>query len=293
MDQEQELAASRMAAAQKGKKARAEVAERKEQNQAASKVAAAKKGQNARRQKKAENNGATVVQARVRGRNERAKAAQGQRYYTPDEVSLHNRSDDLWVSMFGKVSDLTKLVADNPGNLVQPIIEAAGTDISHWFDPVTKVVKTFIDPKTELEAPFCPMGEFLHCPPSMPTTEWSSNIGKPWWKDRTLQIGSLTTKTRKIRLFNMLTQQESVIEVCCEETLDEIQSRYLPYNQHSGSYVWKRSDDTNLARILNMKKTLNENGIPDEDLQFDLLNMDADEHIPTIHLYFADDLTVA
>jgi len=291
MDAEQELAASRMAAAQRGKQARKEAAEQKE---AANKVAAAQKGKNARKQRKQENASAAVVQARVRGRSERAKmSSSGQRYYTPDEVASHDRYDDLWVSMFGKVYDLTKLVADNSGSLVEPIIDAAGTDISHWFDPVTKKVKTYMDPETELEVPFCPMGEFLHCPPSVPTTMWSSNIGKPWWQDKSLSIGNLTAKTRKIRLFNMLTQQESVIEVCCEETLEEIQRRYLEYNQHSASYVWKRSDGQSRARILDMKQSLAANGIPDEDLQFDLLNMDPDEHIPTIHLYFSDDLTVA
>ena len=215
-----------------------------EQQAAADRIAAAKKGKDVRKKVRIENESATVVQARVRGRSDRTKL-EGQGYYTPDEIKAHNRIDDLWVSMFGKVCDLTKLVAANPGSLVQPIIDAAGTDISHWFDPVTKKVKTYIDPKTELEVPFCPMGEFLHCPPSEPTAMWSSDIGKPWW------------------------------------------------NQHSGSYVWKRSDDHALSRVLDMKKTLAANGIPDEDLQFDLLNMDPDDHIPTIHLYFSDDLTVA
>jgi len=32
------------------------------------------------------------------------------RYYTPADVSLHNTANDLWVSFFGKVWDLTKLV---------------------------------------------------------------------------------------------------------------------------------------------------------------------------------------
>ena len=88
---------------------------------------------------------------------------------TPAEVAKHNRADDLWVSSYGKVYNLTALVAENPGHLVQPIIDAAGTDISHWFDPVTKTVKTWIDPETEFETPFTPMGVFLHCPPPTPT----------------------------------------------------------------------------------------------------------------------------
>ena len=110
-------------------------------------------------------------------KRERGQAKVGQRYYTPAEVAKHNRFDDLWVSAFGKVYDLTALVKENEGHLVTPIIEAAGTDISHWFDPVTKNVRTFVDPSTEFEMPFTPMGHFLHCPPPRPTAEWSSNIG--------------------------------------------------------------------------------------------------------------------
>jgi len=291
MDAEQDVAASRMAAAQKGKKARAEV---KEQKDAASKVAAAQKGKQARAERKQQKGAATSVQARHRGNLERKKAeASGQRYYTPAEVAMHNRADDLWVSMFQKVYNLTTLVADNPGHLVMPIVEAAGTDITHWFDSVTKEVRTYIDPETELEVPFTPMGEFLHCPPPMPTIDWSSNIGTPWWKSKKNCIGSLTAKTRKIKLYNMLTKQETTIEVCSEETLEEIQRRYMAYNKHSGSYTWKRTDQNKVARLLNMRETLAANGIPDEDKQFDLLNLDPDAWIPIIHLYFSDDLTVA
>ena len=291
MDAEQDVAASRMAAAQKGKKARAEV---EEQKRSASKVAAAQKGKTARREKEAQKKSATSMQARHRGNLERKKAdTSGQRYYTPAEVTAHNRADDLWVTMFQKVVDLTDLVASNPGHLVEPMIEAAGTDISHWFDSVTKDVRTYIDPETELEVPFCPMGAFLHCPPPMPTADWSSNIGKPWWKDPKLRIGMLTAKTRKINLFNMLTKQSTILEVCSEETLEEIQRRYLAFNKHSGSYTWKRTDEDKVARLLDMRQTLAANGIPDEDNQFELLNLDPMEWVPIIHLYFSDDLTVA
>ena len=292
MDAEQELAASRMAAAQKGKKARQEA---KEQKDAASKVAAAQRGKAARQQRAQENSAATVIQAKSRGKRERGKAATakvGQRYYTPAEVAAHNRADDLWVSFFGRVYDLTALVAANPGSLVLPIVEAAGTDITHWFDPVTKDVRSWIDPETEFEMPFTPMGAFLHCPPPKPTAEWSSNIGTPWWKDKSLSIGQLTAKTRKICLFNMLTKQSTTLEVCTEETLEEIQRRYLAHNSHSASYTWKRTD-TSGTRLLQMRDTLDANGIPDESLQFDALNMDEDDFIPIIHLYFSDDLTSA
>ena len=291
MDAEQEAAASRIAAAKKGKQARQEQAEKRE---AASKVAAVQRGRSQRKVDSEKQKAAATLQARQRGNRERAKAQKvGQRYYTPAEVAAHNRADDLWVSFFGRVYDLTALVAENPGSLVKPIVEAAGTDISHWFDPVTKQVRTYIDPETELEVPFTPMGHFLHCPPVSPTAQWSSNIGKPWWKDRSLAIGALTAKTRKIILFNMLNKESTKLEVCSEETLEEIQRRYLAFNGHSSSYTWKRTDSTSVARILNMRDTLDANGIPDESLQFDALNMDEDDFIPIIHLYFSDDLTSA
>jgi len=205
---------------------------------------------------------------------------------------MHNTADDCWVSFFNKVVDLTPLIKDNVGHLVQPLIDAAGTDITHWFDPVTKDVRTFIDSKTELEVPFTPMGAFLHCPPREPTM-WSSDIGTVWWRNKGLHLGKLTLRTRRIKLENMLTKQKTELEVCAEETLEEIQNRYLKFNSHSGSYTWKRTDTEQIARLLDMKLTLDENRIPDDADDFDNLNIDPDFYIPTIQLYFSDDLTIA
>ena len=48
----------------------------------------------------------------------------------------------------------------------------------------------------------------------------------------------------------MLTmQEENTLEVCCEESLDEILNRYLEYNRHAASYTWKR-----MGRVLDMDK---------------------------------------
>lgn len=92
---------------------------------------------------------------------------------------------------------------------------------------------------------------------------------------------------------NMLSRQEHALEVCSEETMDEILDRYLDFNAHAGSYVWKRTDSTSIGRVLDMTKTLDENGIPDERGKFDSLSVADDYYIPTVHLYFSDDLTVA
>lgn len=64
------------------------------------------------------------------------------RYYTPQEVRVHNSANDCWVSMFHEVYDLTNLIQSNYGHLVDPIIKEAGNDISHWFNHITKDVST-------------------------------------------------------------------------------------------------------------------------------------------------------
>lgn len=167
---DEERAADTIAAAKRGKNARKQAAERKEQTKASSTIAAARKGKNARRERKEMSDGAVRIQSQYRGRQSRARCAetgadQAQRYFTPTEVAKHDRADDLMVSLFSKVLDLSELVRANRGLLVQPLIAAAGTDITHWFDDSTHDPCTYIDPETEIEVPFTPMGRFLHCVP--------------------------------------------------------------------------------------------------------------------------------
>ena len=42
-----------------------------------------------------------------------------------------------------------------------------------------------------------------------------------------------------------------------------------------------------------MDKTMEENDIPDESEDFIDLNLDEDNYIPCVHIYYNDDLTVA
>lgn len=65
------------------------------------------------------------------------------RYFTPAEVAQHNLPEDLWVSYLGYVYDLTPLAQEYKGDLLlKPILEVAGQDISHWFDPKTRDVSS-------------------------------------------------------------------------------------------------------------------------------------------------------
>ncbi len=59
-------------------------------------------------------------------------------------------------------------------------------------------------------------------------------------------------------------------------------------NEHAESYTWKR-----LQRPLDMELTLAENDIPDETNDYISLDIDPEEYIPAIHIYYNDDLTEA
>jgi len=99
--------------------------------------------------------------------------------------------------------------------------------------------------------------------------------------------GYLSRRKRQIRIINMLSGQESLLSVCCEERLSDIRARYMSHNSHAGSYTWKR-----LGRVLDLDKTLDENGVPDESEEMEQLNIDEDAYIPALHVHFNDDLTV-
>ena len=70
--------------------------------------------------------------------------------------------------------------------------------------------------------------------------------------------------------------------------MHEILDRYLKYNRHASSYTWKYD-----GKLLDMDKTLSENGIIDDDPDFYILRMRDDQYLQSIILYYNDDLTVA
>lgn len=85
---------------------------------------------------------------------------------------------------------------------------------------------------------------------------WATDITTPWWSRTDSIVGRVSAKTRRVRIVNQLTGQDHLLEVCSEEALSEIHTRYLKINAHAGSYTWKR-----LGRPLHMDKTLEDNGI--------------------------------
>nr|XP_044986610.1 cytochrome b5 domain-containing protein 1 isoform X11 [Jaculus jaculus] len=198
------------------------------------------------------------------------------RYFTPAEVAEHNHSEDLWVSYLGHVYDLTPLAREFKGSLLlKPILEVAGQDISHWFDPKTGDIRKHVDSLTGCLRYRTPRGRCVHIPPPLPRSDWANDFGTPWWKGSNYEVGRLSAKTRNIRIINTLTSQEHTLEVGALESMWEILYRYLPYNAHAASYTWKHD-----GKNLNMDYTLEENGIRDEEEEFDCLGMFVPQFLP-------------
>lgn len=95
-----------------------------------------------------------------------------------------------------------------------------------------------------------------------------------------------------MKILNILTQAVDIITTAQEDTINNILERYLEYNAHAKSYTWKVLLDDKFV-CLDMQKTLLQNGIPDESETFVSLDLDEDYDIPTLYLYFNDDLTYA
>ena len=134
------------------------------------------------------------------------------RFYLPSEVATHNTADDCWVSFFNQVYDLTQLIAENSDSqLCDPIVLAAGSDITHWFDPKTREPKTYVDPVTNTKEFLCPNGRYLHVPPRTANSDAIGEVQNydiPWWLDENYAIGRLTRKVRSIMIINCLTKDE-------------------------------------------------------------------------------------
>ncbi|EPY26721.1 cytochrome b5 domain containing 1 [Strigomonas culicis] len=153
-------------------------------------------------------------------------------------------------------------------------------------------MKSCVDEKTGFRTYAQPYGRFPHVPTLFPDSNIDLDYDVPWWADPAYVIGELTSRTRQIRIVNTLNGDEVLLQVCAEETLNDIvRERYVYINSHALSYTWKRLDPE--PRELDMALTLDGNGIQDETESFEALGLNADYYIPAIHLYYNDDLTEA
>ncbi|GAU97107.1 hypothetical protein RvY_08460 [Ramazzottius varieornatus] len=236
-------------------------------------------------------------------------------FHTKDEMALRDISTDAWVAVGGNVlnvSDLTDIPTEEK-TLAEVRARAnlakhAGQNLTHWFKPrcyplqLRQCSNFCHDGQTEY---FLPQGIIPDVLPFEPVTNYAmpkaGHRSTEWWNDSTREVGKLTKKMRKIYVVNMLFADEpenatpdllhvrlQYEEVCAEETLDQILFRYLDSNRHAGSYTWKFEGE-----VLTMEKTLEENGLADDESELKELDINVDVYIPTLHVYFNDDLTEA
>ncbi|CAB1116757.1 unnamed protein product [Ectocarpus sp. CCAP 1310/34] len=255
-------------------------------------------------------------------------SSQKARFYTPDDVALHNCAEDCWLSLFGQVLDLTELILANRGPLADPLIAAAGTDVSHWFHLPpppdvkkskprgigggdrsnnkalsTKTVKEGGDGNGRLEEcenaseprTFVDPQTGLttpYLPMGSQPTRIPPNLGTACDSLTTVtlphRIEKLTRKARPLRVVNILSRQEDQLLVACEDTIADIQDERF-------LGVGANSVLLHLQKFVpaKMDQTLEENGIVDDDLAFEKLGIDDDGYMPILHIYFNDDLTIA
>ncbi|KAI9301928.1 FMN-dependent dehydrogenase-domain-containing protein [Cunninghamella echinulata] len=67
---------------------------------------------------------------------------------SPQEVAKHNKKDDLWVILHGKIYDLTKFLPEHPGGQ-KIILKYAGKDATKAFDPIhpPDIISRFLSPE--------------------------------------------------------------------------------------------------------------------------------------------------
>ncbi|CAF1204131.1 unnamed protein product [Adineta ricciae] len=200
-------------------------------------------------------------------------------FYTLNDLAQHNHQTDAWICILDHIYDVTSLVEKVQGTkLYQQLISYSGQDISVWFDEITREPRKRIDPYT-----YEPVSVINN-------VALLQTFATPFWQTKEYFIGQLSTYPRYIRLIhNFMSDHSYILEVAEEDTIGQIARKFLKYNSHVFSYIWRYN-----GQILDYNKTLTENGIPNEESFHDRYGWRSDnENCPTIILCFSDDLTVA
>lgn len=64
----------------------------------------------------------------------------------------------------------------------------------------------------------------------------------------------------------------------------------MEYNAHAECYTWKQLKAETFVKV-DMHKTLEQLGLPDEAERFEGMGINEDQYMPVLHVYFNDDLT--
>ncbi|XP_053691715.1 cytochrome b5 domain-containing protein 1 [Sabethes cyaneus] len=172
-------------------------------------------------------------------------------FFLRDEVVVHNRIDSAWVIVHGNVFNITVLFNDSNQSqkIYQLLLAFAGKDLSIYFND-SNTAKYRIS-KDGIRVPVFPSVKIRN-----------KLTDRLWWKDQSLLLGKITSQERKIRVVNNITFDMYEIVVCEEDTIANVQQKFLRYNENSSNYTWKSCLRlTDEAANLRLDKTLTENGI--------------------------------
>ncbi|KAK3930443.1 Cytochrome b5 domain-containing protein 1 [Frankliniella fusca] len=185
------------------------------------------------------------------------------------DVTPHNTLGDVWVTVFGRVLDVSDL-ADPGGTLgARTLFAFAGKDISHYFDPDTRDVVTLVHPSSGEEVPvLAPVGEGA------------------WWRETRRLRGRLTERSRPVRILDTLTGTQTHLQVCSEDTVARVLQRYAPFNSAAAERYSCVSEDADDGVVVGLDpaRTLEENGVADERDLYVVLGLPEDFYVPALQL---------
>ncbi|XP_072214495.1 cytochrome b5 domain-containing protein 1 [Excalfactoria chinensis] len=174
-----------------------------------------------------------------------------------------------------------------PGDAVlPPLLGAIGTDVSHCFDPESGDPLSRVEPRTGRTGSRYPLGTPGSSQPHTPRSDGAPPWDAEWWRDPRLQVGLLTAAPRLLRLCNTLTGQSCVIEVCGEEPVGAALWRARGWREQLQKYTACYG-----GVPLQPHLSLEQNGIPDSTSELRSLRLDPKDFIPTVLLYFNDDIS--
>lgn len=95
---------------------------------------------------------------------------------------------------------------------------------------------------TGVRVPYLPHGPLPDVLQQVPTSDWEPLNHTPWWLDSSFVVGYVSTNTRPIRVMNVLTKQETTIEVrVCWSRLSLTVHLFTPHTCHPTQNIHTQS----------------------------------------------------
>jgi hypothetical protein len=149
------------------------------------------------------------------------------KYFTKKEVALHNKTEDAWLIVSGKIYNLSSVISKYGPDAeeLKPLLMFAGKDVSHWFEKDTDNVKHFPPPISEKSSSkYVNYSQFVNYVDIDSGKKMPFSLhGIPphvldapkirWWNDEKLLVGEITRKSRLVKIINAIIGNSTILEV--------------------------------------------------------------------------------